>query len=163
MAGLQSGEGRMMIDSVVWTHYINVTDRHTDSHFAVANAAPTQYGIKRNEIKGFYISHQPGNGTVLVHGSCKAGMRHPLRTMKSRETKLMQKANANTAQPTSCHSARVNYAVSERAQTCAPPLCVVITLASTPRSCNAKETRKQADIGSTQIYQASVPSVHTTM
>jgi len=30
MAGLQSGEGRLMIDSVVWTQYINVTDRHTD-------------------------------------------------------------------------------------------------------------------------------------
>jgi len=26
MAGLQSGEGRMMIDSVVWAQYINVTD-----------------------------------------------------------------------------------------------------------------------------------------
>jgi len=31
----------MMIDSVVWAQYINVTDRHTDSHVAVANAAPT--------------------------------------------------------------------------------------------------------------------------
>jgi len=29
MAGLQSGEGRMMIDSVVWPQYINVTDRQT--------------------------------------------------------------------------------------------------------------------------------------
>jgi len=28
MAGLQSGEGRMMIDSVVWAQYINVTDTH---------------------------------------------------------------------------------------------------------------------------------------
>jgi len=27
MAGLQSGEGRMMIDSVIWAQYINVTDR----------------------------------------------------------------------------------------------------------------------------------------
>jgi len=33
----------MMIDSVVCTQYINVTDRHTDSHVATANAAPTQY------------------------------------------------------------------------------------------------------------------------
>jgi len=40
MAGLQSGEGRMMIDSVVWVQYINVTDtrthrqprRHSNSH-----------------------------------------------------------------------------------------------------------------------------------
>jgi len=30
MAGLQFGDGRMMIDSVVWTQYINVTDRQTD-------------------------------------------------------------------------------------------------------------------------------------
>jgi len=28
----------MMIDSVVWAQYINVT--HTDSHVAIANAAP---------------------------------------------------------------------------------------------------------------------------
>jgi len=39
-AGLQSGEGRMMIDSVVWAQY-NVTN--TDSHVAIANAVPTQY------------------------------------------------------------------------------------------------------------------------
>jgi len=39
MAGLQSGKGRMMIDSVVWAQYINVTDRHV----TVAVAAPTQY------------------------------------------------------------------------------------------------------------------------
>jgi len=38
MAGLQSGEGRMMIDSVVLTQYINVTDTHTDSHVAIANS-----------------------------------------------------------------------------------------------------------------------------
>jgi len=31
MAGLQSGEDHMMIDSVVWAQYINVTDRHTDT------------------------------------------------------------------------------------------------------------------------------------
>jgi len=30
MAGLQSGEGRMMIDSVVWAQYINATNRYTD-------------------------------------------------------------------------------------------------------------------------------------
>jgi len=30
MAGLQSGEGRMMFDSVVWAQYVNVTDRQTD-------------------------------------------------------------------------------------------------------------------------------------
>jgi len=30
----------MIIDSVVWAHYVNVTN--TDSHFAITNAAPTQ-------------------------------------------------------------------------------------------------------------------------
>jgi len=30
MAGLQSGECRMMIDSVVWAQYINETDTQTD-------------------------------------------------------------------------------------------------------------------------------------
>jgi len=29
MAGLRSGEGRLMIDSVVWAQYINVTDTQT--------------------------------------------------------------------------------------------------------------------------------------
>jgi len=28
MAGLQSGESRIMFDSVVWAQYINVTDTH---------------------------------------------------------------------------------------------------------------------------------------
>jgi len=30
MAEMQSIEGRMMIDSVVWIQYVNVTDRHAD-------------------------------------------------------------------------------------------------------------------------------------
>jgi len=38
----------MMIDSVVWTQCINVTDRHTDSHVAIANAAPTHYVVRRS-------------------------------------------------------------------------------------------------------------------
>jgi len=29
MAGLQSSEGRMMIDSVIWAQYINVSDTQT--------------------------------------------------------------------------------------------------------------------------------------
>jgi len=41
MAALQSGEGCMMIDSVVWAQYINVTDiqkdRQTHSHVTIAN------------------------------------------------------------------------------------------------------------------------------
>jgi len=31
----------MMIDSVVWAQYVNVTDTQTDSHVATANVAPT--------------------------------------------------------------------------------------------------------------------------
>jgi len=41
MSGLQSGDDKMMINSVVWAQYINVTDTKTDSHIAIANAAPT--------------------------------------------------------------------------------------------------------------------------
>jgi len=33
----------MMTDSVVWAQHISVTDRHTDSHVATANAAITHY------------------------------------------------------------------------------------------------------------------------
>jgi len=49
MAGLQSGEGRMMIDSVVWAQYINVTDRQTDSHVAIANVAP-KHSVGRQKL-----------------------------------------------------------------------------------------------------------------
>jgi len=59
MDGLQSGEGRMMIDSVVWgtIHQRNshtrqfVTDTQTDSHVAVAIAAPT-HCVGRAKING---------------------------------------------------------------------------------------------------------------
>jgi len=40
MDGLQSRKGRMMISSVVWAQYINVTGTH------IANAAPTHSGDK---------------------------------------------------------------------------------------------------------------------
>jgi len=43
MAGLQSGESCLMIDSVVWAQYITVTDRHTDSHVVTAIAALMQH------------------------------------------------------------------------------------------------------------------------
>jgi len=36
MAGLQSGGGRTMIDSVVWAQYINVADRQTDTQTATS-------------------------------------------------------------------------------------------------------------------------------
>jgi len=38
MVGLQSGKGRMMIDSHLGT--IHQRDKQTDSHAAIANAAP---------------------------------------------------------------------------------------------------------------------------
>jgi len=60
MAGLQSGEGRMMIDSVVWAQHINVTDRHTDrqtdSHVAIANVTPT-HCVGRQKSKRFVTFH----------------------------------------------------------------------------------------------------------
>jgi len=39
MAGLQSSEGRVMINSVVWAQYISVRD----SHVAIANAAAVHW------------------------------------------------------------------------------------------------------------------------
>jgi len=53
MAGLQSGKGRMMIDSVIWAQYINVTHTHThtDSHVAIANAALTHCVGRQKSVK----------------------------------------------------------------------------------------------------------------
>jgi len=45
IAGLEPGEGRTTIDSVVWAQYINVSDRQTDSHVAIANAALTRFQL----------------------------------------------------------------------------------------------------------------------
>jgi len=43
MAGLQSGEGRMMIDSVVWAQYINLTDRQPRRHSEWQKVSDTKY------------------------------------------------------------------------------------------------------------------------
>jgi len=43
VAGLQSGEGHIMMESAVWAQYINVTDRQTDSHVVTAIAALTYF------------------------------------------------------------------------------------------------------------------------
>jgi len=40
----------MMIDSVVWAQYINVTDTQADSHVAIANAAPTHCAGRQNSL-----------------------------------------------------------------------------------------------------------------
>jgi len=54
MAALQSDEGRTMIDSVVWAATIHQRDRHTDSHVAVANAAPTHFVGRQKWTSLFY-------------------------------------------------------------------------------------------------------------
>jgi len=69
LAGLQSGEGRMMIGSVVWAQYINVTDRHTDSHVAIANAAPT-HCVGRQKLKTHFLrpdqlSHEEAKSSIF--------------------------------------------------------------------------------------------------
>jgi len=59
MAGLQSGVGRMMIDSVVWAQYINVTDTQTDKQTrrlskcranVLRRAAKMLYGAKDGSV-----------------------------------------------------------------------------------------------------------------
>jgi len=55
MAELQSGTGRMIISSVVWAKYINVTDTQTDRHVVIANAAPT-HCAGRPKLKTFPTS-----------------------------------------------------------------------------------------------------------
>jgi len=41
----------MTIDSVVWAQYINVTEKHTDSHVATAIAAPKQYASGGKNVR----------------------------------------------------------------------------------------------------------------
>jgi len=53
-ARLQSGEGRMVIDLIVWTQYINVT-ANTDSHVATANAALT-HCVGRQKFTDVHVS-----------------------------------------------------------------------------------------------------------
>jgi len=65
MAGLQSGEGRMMIDSVVWAQYSNVTDRHTDSHVATANAVRWAARIVRSSSTLKTISDNSTGNTCM--------------------------------------------------------------------------------------------------
>jgi len=55
MAGLQSGEGRIVIDSVVWAQYINVTD--TQSH-----TSPWQMPRREKERKTRTLDKAPLKG-----------------------------------------------------------------------------------------------------
>jgi len=75
MAELQSGEGHMMINPVVWAQYINVTDRQTGKYIAIATAAVMHYAtggkklvvdcvskgqigqITRKYLKPFSVTH----------------------------------------------------------------------------------------------------------
>jgi len=71
MAGLQSREGHMMIDSVVWAQYINVTntqtDRQTDSHVDIANAA-LRYCVGQQKAQwGIYIVYNEYFGQIQYH------------------------------------------------------------------------------------------------
>jgi len=47
MAGLQSSEGRTMIDSVAWVQCINLTDTQLHSHVAMAIAALTHCALQQ--------------------------------------------------------------------------------------------------------------------
>jgi len=48
MAGRQSGEGRMMIDSVVWAQYINVTDQSCTRVGLTRGSGRVGFGSCRN-------------------------------------------------------------------------------------------------------------------
>jgi len=67
MAELQSDEGRMMIDSVVWTQYVNVTDTQTDSH---GKCRTTQFvyfsGENRNVRWKMFHNRTHGNSVAVV-------------------------------------------------------------------------------------------------
>jgi len=52
MTGLQSGEGRMMIDSVVWAQYINMTVTQTRRH-SKYRAITTDHGIMRKNFANY--------------------------------------------------------------------------------------------------------------
>jgi len=54
MAGLQTSEGCMMIDSVVWAQYINVTDTQTATS-PLGDAAPTHW--RRAAKKAIYTTN----------------------------------------------------------------------------------------------------------
>jgi len=70
MAGVQSGEGHTMIDSVVW---VQVTNAQTDRNVAVANASP-MYCIgqqqsydpptAKNKRRQFFINSFSSNDPV---------------------------------------------------------------------------------------------------
>jgi len=80
MVGLQSGKGRMMIDSVVWAQNINTSDTQTDRHFATANAMPMQRIVQQklnrthafSMVKFHFILQAPS----LPHFSARKPQHH---------------------------------------------------------------------------------------
>jgi len=59
MAGLQSGEGRMMIDSVVWAQNINVTDTQTahEIYKIKIRYCHAKHEIQQYTLKLLYVSY----------------------------------------------------------------------------------------------------------
>jgi len=73
MTGLQSGEGRIMINLVIWAQ-LQQRDRHTDSHVAIANDvnALSSGLVQQNQIFSTNKCHrQLHKSTVMC---CKAFM-----------------------------------------------------------------------------------------
>jgi len=56
MAGLQSGEGRIMIDSVVGTQYINVTDTETALYRSMRRAAKNEQMNRPNPVDSMRLA-----------------------------------------------------------------------------------------------------------
>jgi len=85
MAGLQSGEGRMMIDSVVWAE-IHQRDRQTniqkDSHVAIANDAPT-HCVGRQIVIITTATHCVGchYGNTALESQTRVLLRSPLQPL----------------------------------------------------------------------------------
>jgi len=52
MAGLQPVEGHMMIDSVVWAQYINVTDTRTDRQLRRHSTAAPMHCVRWQKHRG---------------------------------------------------------------------------------------------------------------
>jgi len=68
----------MMIDSVVWAQYSNVTDTQTDRHVAVANTAPTHcVGRQKNGLSLKVHSDDDATRADLGHNPLADGG-HPL-------------------------------------------------------------------------------------
>jgi len=73
VAGLQSDEGRMVIDSAVWAQYTNVTDTQTDRHVAIESAA-LHWVAKHWEDKKVMRAKQAENFVATMVSNCLLGL-----------------------------------------------------------------------------------------